>query len=207
MSSFWDKRYSEETYVYGETPNVFYKEQIDYLTAAIGKGSVLFAAEGEGRNAVYAARLGWHVKAFDQSVSGRSKALSLAEKYQVSIDYEVSGLEEIVLTKEGYEVLVLVFAHFPEQVRRDYHQKLAQAVKKGGILILEGFSKAHQEKQKVNAQVGGPGDPTMLFDLDEIKEDFKAFSFSIAEEVDIKLAEGAYHQGEATVIRLVGKKQ
>ena len=129
MSNFWDTRYSEEAYVYGEAPNVFYKEQLDVLSKEEGKGHVLFAAEGEGRNAVYAASLGWQVKAFDQSVSGRNKALALANTYEVELDYEVKGLEEMVLPMEKFDALVLVYAHFPEAVRRSYHQKLANTMR------------------------------------------------------------------------------
>ena len=39
-------------------------------------GRILLAGEGEGRNAVYAASLGWEVYAFDFSMVAKKKALS-----------------------------------------------------------------------------------------------------------------------------------
>ena len=63
----WDQRYSEQSYAYGTVPNTFIKAFLD--TEKPGK--IVFAAEGEGRNAVYAARHGWEVEAFDLSATGR----------------------------------------------------------------------------------------------------------------------------------------
>ena len=48
---FWDERYNEENFAYGHEPNVLLKKILDKLPA----GKILFPAEGEGRNAVYAA--------------------------------------------------------------------------------------------------------------------------------------------------------
>ena len=55
----------------------------------------LFAAEGEGRNAVYAAQHGFEVSAFDSSLEGKNKAEALAEEKNVAISYIVSGLEDV----------------------------------------------------------------------------------------------------------------
>jgi len=57
----WDERYSNEAYAYGELPNDYLKEQLE--KANVGK--ILFPADGEGRNGVFAAKLGWDVSAFD----------------------------------------------------------------------------------------------------------------------------------------------
>ncbi len=80
MKEFWNERYNQSTYVYGKQPNTFYKSQLDLLVP----GSILFSAEGEGRNAVYAATKGWQVDAFDISDAGKTKATQLAKEYQVS---------------------------------------------------------------------------------------------------------------------------
>lgn len=57
----WNERYSKEEFAYGEEPNQYLKEQLEKLDV----GKILFPAEGEGRNGVYAAKLGWNVFAFD----------------------------------------------------------------------------------------------------------------------------------------------
>ncbi|MEH6657354.1 hypothetical protein [Leeuwenhoekiella marinoflava] len=38
-------------------------------------GNILFLAEGEERNAVFAAKLGWTVSAFGISAKGKNKAI------------------------------------------------------------------------------------------------------------------------------------
>lgn len=51
MQEFWNRRYAENEMVYGYKPNTFLKLFIDLYTS----GTLLLPAEGEGRNAVYAA--------------------------------------------------------------------------------------------------------------------------------------------------------
>jgi len=204
MREFWDNRYSESTYAYGVEPNVFFKEA---LAAIEVKGTVLLAAEGEGRNAVYAAKQGWKVKAFDQSEEAKNKALSLATQQEVVLDYIVSDIESLSYERESMDALVLIYAHFPKEVRRTYHQKLSQYLKDGGLLIMEAFEKKHLEKQRVNTKVGGPNQIDVLYSLDELREDFLGFDFFLLEETDTLLNEGIYHQGEARVVRLIAKKK
>ena len=44
----WNDRYKANEFAYGEQPNNYLKEQLEKLPA----GTILFPAEGEGRNAV-----------------------------------------------------------------------------------------------------------------------------------------------------------
>jgi hypothetical protein len=92
---FWNQRYSEKEYSYGIEPNQFFKEQITPFKV----GTILLPAEGEGRNAVYAAKLGWEVVAFDISEEGKKKALQLATLNNVSIDYHIPLLTNLNLRK------------------------------------------------------------------------------------------------------------
>jgi 2-polyprenyl-3-methyl-5-hydroxy-6-metoxy-1,4-benzoquinol methylase len=85
MKEFWDKRYAETGFAYGALPNEFLKEQLQNFSA----GKILFVCEGEGRNAVYAAKQNWNVEAFDLSAEGKKKALQLAEQNNVAINYQV----------------------------------------------------------------------------------------------------------------------
>lgn len=71
-----NERYSKEEFAYGEEPNIYLKENLNKLSV----GTILFPAEGEVRNAVYAAKIGWIVKAFDISNEGPKKAFQLAQK-------------------------------------------------------------------------------------------------------------------------------
>ncbi len=203
MNNFWDERYLADEYVYGENPNEFFSQQLALLTA----GKLLLPAEGEGRNAVHASINGWKTRAFDLSSAGKSKAMRLAAKHGVSIDYQVGELASIKLKDAEFDAMALIFAHFNTDVRQQYHQRLSASLRSGAIVILEGFSKEHVDHQCLNPTAGGPRDASMLYSKDEILSDFPDFETVLLEESEIVLSEGPFHQGSASVLRYVGRKR
>lgn len=203
MKGFWDDRYAEEGYAYGKEPNVFFKQEIDKLPI----GKLLMPAEGEGRNAVYAATLGWDVYAFDISEEGKKKADELAQKKGVSINYIVSDFDAIPYENESFDVVGLIYAHFTPDLRSHYHQKLISLLKHGGSLILEGFSKEHLHYNQKNPKVGGPRDIAMLYSLEELSSDFDHLEIHTQNETLTALDEGKYHVGQGSVVQLIGSKR
>jgi SAM-dependent methyltransferase len=195
MKDFWDKRYAENSFAYGVKPNVFFKQELDKLTV----GSILLAAEGEGRNAVYALQQGWVVKAFDYSPSAKLKAEKLAQNQGLQIDFEVSDVLEFDSDKK-FDVIGFSYAHFPEEIRKQANQQLLTFLRPNGTVIFEAFS-----KNQLGKPSGGPKNAAMLFSIDEIKEEFEGLRFKTLEETSIQLDEGEFHQGEASVVRFVGK--
>lgn len=202
-TDIWNDRYSKEGFAYGELPNNYLKAQLEQLTP----GAILFPAEGEGRNAVFAAKLGWTVSAFDISVEGKKKALRLAETNNVAIDYQVGALQSLNYNTEQFDVLALIYAHFPADIKSIYHQTLDKYLRKNGVVIFEAFSKKHLDYNTRNEKVGGPKDIAMLFSMDEIKADFANYEILELEETEIELNEGLYHNGTGSVIRFVGRKK
>jgi SAM-dependent methyltransferase len=199
----WNERYGKEAYAYGETPNLFFKEKIQ----ALEKGVVLMPAEGEGRNAIFAAKLGWSVFAFDQSEEGKKKAIQLAGKNEVAIDYKVGELQSTVYENEQFDAIGLIYAHFPANVKSQYHKILSGYLKKGGSIIFEAFSKNNLKYRMKNPGIGGPPEEASLFSLEELASDFEDFEIIQLEEKEIELREGLYHNGKGSVIRFVAKKK
>jgi cyclopropane fatty-acyl-phospholipid synthase-like methyltransferase len=199
----WNERYGKEEFAYGKSPNKYLKEKIDLLTP----GSILFPAEGEGRNAVYAAKLGWNVFAFDISVQGKNKALQLAEANKVRIHYEVGELPDLTYQAEQFDAIALIYAHFPANVKSVYYKTLDKYLRSGGMVIFEAFSKKHSEYNSRNEKVGGPKDIATLFSIDEISSDFINYEIIELEEKEIELQEGLYHNGKGSVIRFLGRKK
>jgi 2-polyprenyl-3-methyl-5-hydroxy-6-metoxy-1,4-benzoquinol methylase len=199
----WDDRYKTEEFAYGQEPNNYLKEQIEKLES----GTILFPAEGEGRNAVFAAKSGWEVSAFDISEEGRNKALRLAENNNVSIDYQVGELEVLDFYEEQFDVIALIYAHFPALIKSDIHKQLDKLLRKNGLIIFEAFSKKHLEYVTKNEKVGGPKDIESLFSIEEIKADFPNYEIIELEEKEIELNEGLFHNGTGSVIRFVGRKK
>lgn len=198
MSEFWNKRYSSDVYVYGEEPNNFFKASLDKLSP----GKMLLPAEGEGRNAVYAAFLGWDVSAFDISSEGKGKALELAQKNNVSIDYKVVGFEAFEAGENSFDAIGLIYAHVPGDMRKEYYQKCVRLLKPGGTLVLEGFS-----KKKLGLTSGGPKSLEMLFSLEELKSELTGLEIEYGEELKIQLDEGTHHIGEGEVVRIIATKK
>lgn len=199
---FWNKRYSANEYVYGEDPNTYLKEQLEALPV----GNTLFVGEGEGRNAVYAAKLGWEVSAFDISVEGQRKARKLACKHHVQIDYQVGELHELDYEKEQFDVIALIFTHFPSNIRAVMHKELITYLRPGGTVVMEVFSKNQIKHQLKGDSGGGPKNIDMLYTLDDIQSDFENFEIVELYEAEVCLTEGDHHRGLSSVIRFVGQK-
>lgn len=200
---FWDERYKSEGYAYGEAPNLFIEEVLPKYS----KCKILFPADGEGRNSVFAASLGYDVSAFDLSDSGKEKALALASKFNVSIDYKVGSAETIDYPNQGFDALAFVFAHFPAEVKQQYNKKMLDFLKPDGLVFFEAFSKEHLEYQKNYPNVGGPKDIDMLFSKEELMETFGNFEVILLDIVEEEMNEGPFHQGVGSVIRFIGRKK
>ncbi|NNE76074.1 MAG: class I SAM-dependent methyltransferase [Pricia sp.] len=199
----WNSRYSEKEYAYGTKPNEFLKEQLQKLEL----GTILFGAEGEGRNAVYAAKLGWTVSAFDISIEGKNKASKLAKENNVTIDYQVGQLPDMDFENEHFDAIALIYAHFPPNIRTEYHKLLDKKLKKGGIVLFEAFGKNNLKYRNENPKIGGPTDLNLLFSTEELKSDFENYEILQLEEKEVELNEGHYHNGKGSAIRFVGRKK
>ena len=199
----WNDRYSKDEYAFGELPNSYLKEQLEKSDI----GTILFAAEGEGRNAVFAARLGWTVSAFDISVEGKKKALRLAKSKDVTIDYQVGELQTLNYSNEQFDAIALIYAHFPADIKSKYHKLLHNYLRKDGIIIFEAFSKNHIDYRLKDEKIGGPTDLESLFSIEELKSDFENYEIMELAEKEIELNEGLYHNGKGAVIRFVGRKK
>ncbi|WP_270090270.1 class I SAM-dependent methyltransferase [Sphingobacterium sp. SYP-B4668] len=199
----WNDRYSEAGYAYGAEPNKFFKETIGQIESGV---KILFPADGEGRNSVYAAALGWDVYSFDISEVGKAKAEKLAVERNVSLNYQLGELPKLSYQQGEFDVLALIYAHFPSEIKVAYHKRLIDLLKPGGHIIFEAFSKNHLTYRKRNPGVGGPTDIDSLFSIEELMSDFQGFTFLSMEEVEVQLSEGRYHIGTGSVIRFVARK-
>jgi SAM-dependent methyltransferase len=198
MGNFWDDRYKQDEFVYGTDPN----EWVETYLHSVPAGKALFACEGEGRNALFAATLGWTVSAFDQSEMGREKANRLSEIKKVEIDYKVADAMLVEYEENYFDALFFIYSHFPASIRQLIHRRLLSFVKPGGTIVVEVF---HQDQ--LNLSSGGPKDISMLCTEEILKEDFKGCDFKTLTTSEIELNEGAFHKGPAKVVRMIATKQ
>jgi cyclopropane fatty-acyl-phospholipid synthase-like methyltransferase len=197
MKETWNERYRQPEYAYGKSANEFLTKQLMLLKP----GAILLPAEGEGRNAVFAATQGWQVTAFDFSEEGKNKAQAYADSMGATINYQVCDAADFT-TNQQFDALALIYTHFGGAQRKTLFPRFTTFLKTGGTLIMEVFS-----KNQLGRSSGGPKDLDLLFSVDEMQSLFPTINFSICHEEFVVLNEGPYHQGEAVVIRLTGRKQ
>ena len=109
----WDERYSEPGFAYGSAPNEFLASVVD----RIPKGRVLSLAEGEGRNAVYLAALGYEVTGVDGSEVGLRKAMELAAERGVTITAVQADLSGFEIETEQWDGIIACYCHLPSALR------------------------------------------------------------------------------------------
>lgn len=197
MQEFWDEKYQSDTFVYGKTPNSYFKEEL----VSFPPGRILLPGEGEGRNAVFAAQQGWHVDAIDWSERAKQKAEQLAEESNVAINYTINELSQTDFRQNHYDAIALIYVHLHQEERNDFFYKLVNALKPGGTIIFEGFA----EEQLQNHH-GGPKDIELLYSLESIITSFISLDFVKLSKEEITLSEGAGHNGPGVVIRFTGRK-
>lgn len=196
--NFWDQNFSCEGYKYGEQPNAFLAEQAALWPAA---GDVLLPGDGEGRNSVWLAQHGHRVLAMDSSQVGLAKAQALAAQRQVHIQTLLADLADWQPEPHSADALALIYLHLPVSLRAAAHQRLMTALRPGGWVVLEAF-----HPQQLAHTSGGPKDPSMLYTLDMLRQDFAGLQEVLAYEGPTELNEGPGHQGLAHVTRWVGRK-
>jgi SAM-dependent methyltransferase len=194
MQDFWNERYRQPEFVYGKQPNEFFKQQIDLITT----GSILLPADGEGRNAVYAASQGWDVTAIDYSKEAQQKALQLAKTQDVEIQYHLSDLAAYDYNKSTYDAAAFIYVHLPRSIINEVYQKVIKSLKKGATVIVEVYS-----INQLGRDSGGPSDERVLYTKDRLRELLTGTDIQMLEEHEIELQEGKFHSGKAMVLRAI----
>jgi SAM-dependent methyltransferase len=193
-SQFWDERFRADEYAYGREPN-------DVLRAEahrIPPGRVLCLAEGEGRNAVFLARLGYEVTAVDFSVEGLRKAERLAREQNVEIKTVQADLETYEPEVEAFTGIVAIFAHLPLPVRKRVHAWVPRALQPGGVFVLEAYT-----PQQLAFATGGPRNAALLMTLEALREELAPLTIEIGREVEREIHEGGFHGGPSATVQLV----
>ncbi|MEM0963439.1 MAG: class I SAM-dependent methyltransferase [Bacteroidota bacterium] len=197
---FWDARYAEADLAYGDAPNDFLASVADQLPAG---GRVLCLAEGQGRNAVFLAEQGYAVTAVDQSAVGLDRARQLAEARGVEIETVAADLGTYDLGDEAWDAIVSIFAHTPADVRRRVHGRVAEALRPGGVFVLEAYTPAQAERD-----TGGPGPQAMdiLMTASGLREELSGLDVEHLAETERSVVEGPYHRGDAAVVQMLARK-
>lgn len=194
----WDERYSAEGYAYGTAPNQFLKENVH----SIPKGKVLSLAEGEGRNAVFLAQLGYSVTAVDASLVGLNKARNLAEKNGVVIECMHADLADYDLGNNEWGAIVSIFCPLPSSLRIALYKKVMTGLKRDGVFLLEAYT-----PDQLKHGTGGGNSVDMMQTKESLNTELAGLEFTHLIELERDVIEGIYHTGTGAVVQAIATKK
>lgn len=194
MSS-WDDRYAMEGWLFGTEPNDFLKQEAHRIPS----GHVLCLGEGEGRNSVFLAELGYEVVGVDRSQVGLDKAQALARDRGVFVETVVSNIEDFDLQEREWEGIVSIFFHLPTELRKRVHSAVVKGLAPGGILILEAYT-----PRQLEIGSAGPPEVEKLMTLSGLREELQGLDFLVGHEIERDVREGEMHRGLGSVVQIVG---
>ncbi len=74
----------------------------------------------------------------------------------MTIDYQVGELQNLDYQHNEFDAIALIFAHFLSHKKSEIHKTVDSLLRKGGIVIFEGFSKKQIDYQRKNDNARGP---------------------------------------------------
>ncbi len=193
---FWDERYAAHPDAYGRGPNAFLVREARRIPAG---GRVVALAEGYGRNALWLARRGHPVVAVDAS----AVAVRLLRAAAAAEGLPVEAVQADLATWDPppCDAVIAIFAHLPPVLRARVHGAAWEALRPGGVVLIEAFTPAQLARDS-----GGPKDPALLYSVALLAGDFPGAVLEVAREETVELDEGLFHRGEAEVVRIVARK-
>lgn len=195
----WNQRFKEDAYIFGTEPNAWLREHAQVWQPG---QRVLCVADGEGRNSVWLAGQGLEVTAFDFSPVAVDKARKLAAQRGVRVAYEVAGVADWAWPRACFDVVAAIFVQFATPtVRAPMFERMAAALKPGGLLLLEGYA-----PKQLDYRTGGPPQLDQLYTPQLLREAFAGLEILELREYSAVLEEGSRHRGPSALIDLVARR-
>lgn len=176
----------------GEAGNVFTREPNAFLAAVARQrnpGKALDVGMGQGRNALFLARLGWDVTGFDPSDEGVRQARAEAARLGVRLRAEVAEIETFDFGEGRWDLIVLTYVPVKAAAPR-----IAAALRPGGAVVVED---RHIDTRRVW--------PAGTFDNNELLPLFPGLRVIRYEDVRAR-ADWSPHAGEERLVRLAAEK-
>ena len=198
----WNQRYAVEEYVFGTAPNAFLVSQAQRFSPG---QRVLAVADGEGRNGVWLAQQGLEVLVVDVSPAALAKAQKLAAQRGVQLETELADLFAWDWGENRFDAIVAIFIQFVAAgERRQLHQLMRQALKPGGLIVLQGYA-----PKQLEYRTGGPSERDNLYSAEDLRGEFAGVAdmeILHLREHDCEFSEGAGHSGMSALVEMVARK-
>jgi 2-polyprenyl-3-methyl-5-hydroxy-6-metoxy-1,4-benzoquinol methylase len=195
----WNRRFSEEGYLFGNEPNEWLREHAGHWKAG---QRVLCVADGEGRNSVWLARQGLQVDAFDIAEVGVAKARRLAAEHGVAVNFEIADCDSRAWPEAAYDGVAAIFVQFADPAMRvGLFANMVRSLKPGGVLVLQGYT-----PKQLEYRTGGPPIASHLYTEPLLREAFAGMALLTLREYEADVHEGSGHRGRSALIGLVARR-
>lgn len=85
--------------------------------------------------------------------------------------------------------------------RRQLHQQVDHALKRGGVFLLEAYT-----PKQLELRTGGPSDTSLMMTKDILQTELADLALDRLEELERDVVEGSLHTGPAAVVQAVAVK-
>jgi len=131
----WNNKYGASDHTVDRQPCEWLSENAHLLA---GQGKALDIAMGEGRNAAFAAELGYDVTGIDISEVGVERAKGLAREKNLNLNYKVADFDDYEFGGNEYDLILCFYF-----LDRRLFPEIKSALKPGGFLLFETFNVGH----------------------------------------------------------------
>ena len=171
-------------------PAALLRNHLPLLQQSVPSGPVLDLACGQGRNGLFLARHGFDVHFIDRDAAALGHIRQQLDEEQLCGQCQQRDLEQpspYALPAEAYS-MILVFRY----LHRPLLAHIANALKPGGILVYETFTRAQ-------AELGRPRNPDFLLESGELATRFEKWQV-------IQQFEGVRDAPRQAIAQLVARK-
>lgn len=167
----WDQRYAAAERVWSEGPN----REVEAVVGAWPPGRALDLGAGEGRHAIWLARLGWQVTAVDFSSVGIERGRAAAQLRGASVEWVVADVTTWTPPERArYDLVLVAYLHLPVDVL----DRAVGWVAPGGALVVVGHA-----LRNLTDGAGGPQDPALLNTPEQLRAAADGLVVARCEEV------------------------
>lgn len=153
--SAWEEAYRSVESLWGLKPDHIL---IEYASL-VPKDNVLDLGIGEGRNALFFAKMGYEVEGVDVSQAAIERCIEKAKKANLKVKVEVRDLKEVDILQGRYSLIIVawVLNFFKKTEAEQIIRKIKNGLKKDGLVYIGTFSlhDPSYERAKKNLEVVG----------------------------------------------------
>jgi len=131
-----------------------------------------------------------------------TKAQKLAAQHGVALETQLADLFDWEWGENRYDAVVAIFIQFvAAEGRRQLHRSMRQALKPGGLLLLQGYT-----PKQLEYRTGGPSERDNLYSAEDLRGEFADMEILHLREYEREIDEGAGHSGMSALVEMVARK-